>query len=112
MQRSIGLEIAASVGIYAVSTSATGTDWVQLKAAGTLRCNQVEIVNDTGTTLALRYCTSAGAALTGQSSVTVATGARLQLRGIYEAAQVQVQRADTSSTQVSVKFITEGVAAV
>ncbi|NBW11377.1 MAG: hypothetical protein EBR82_25425 [Caulobacteraceae bacterium] len=113
MQRSIGLELAASSGIYSKATSTTGTDWVQLAASGStgIRCNQVEIFNDTGTTLAVRYCNSDGTAKTGQSFLTVATGGTVRLRGIFEAAQVAVKRSDDSNTPVTVKFKTEGVAA-
>ncbi len=106
MLRSIGLEIAAKAGIHAVQTAADGTAWVQLPD---VPCNQVALYNDSGTGLDVRYCSNAGAARPGESSLSVPAGIVQPLRGITDARQVQIKRTDASNTQLTVKFIVEAV---
>lgn len=107
MQRSIGLEIAASAKILSIETDATGTNWVQLADE---KCNQVILYNNTGTALRVAYCApDDGADRAGESFLTVADGIAQRLRGIQNARQVKIKRSDESNTQVTAKYVTEGV---
>lgn len=105
--KSIGLELAASAGISAVNTSATGTNYVQLTSQS---ANQVTIVNSTGTTIRARYCSADGTSIASSSEILISTGSNFTLRGIGNCAQVKVKRNDESNTQVSVTYYYEGVA--
>lgn len=106
MQRSIGLEIAASAGIYSKATS--GTTAAQL---GNIACTQVILYNTTGTDLNVSYCDpDTGADLPGQTYLLVPDDIAQPLRGISNANQVKIVRADGGTSAATLHFVAEGVA--
>lgn len=107
--KSLPLEIAAKAEIHSVQTSASGASYVQL---GNYTCNQAIIHNKTGTVLRVAYCDLAGADRPGETYLTIADGVALAFRGISNANQLKLKRDDESNSQVTVRFVIEGVATV
>lgn len=80
--------------IGSVATSALGTEWVAL---GAQACARVEVINDTGTKLLLRRNG-------GGNTLPLYDGFARLFRGITNASQLQVRRADSSNTPVTVTW--------
>lgn len=85
-------------GNTSVQTPATGTNWAPFPQQS---CRQLTVVNDTGTALEVRQ-DGAGVA------IPLPTGTFFTFYGIGDASQMEVRRADTSGTQVTVKARWEG----
>lgn len=108
MLRSAGLELAATSKILSVTTDgATGTNYVQLADQN---CAQVIIYNDSGVSLRVAYCDPVtGADRAGETYLVVPTGVAQPLRGISNTKQVKLRRDDGSTTQVTIRYVMEGV---
>ena len=77
----------------ATSTAATGTNWTALASHP---CQQVTIINTTGTKIDVRYGTGTAISLPDATGYT--------FRGLSNSSGLQVRRNDTSNTQVAVAF--------
>lgn len=83
----------STVTITNLTTDAVGTNFV---AFGSLACEILEVVNDTGTDLEYRR---GGAG----STMIITTGQTRQIRGITNANAISFKRKDSSNTQVTVR---------
>lgn len=83
----------STVTITNLTTDAVGTNFV---AFGSLACEILEVVNDTGTDLEYRR-DGAG------STMIITTGQTRQIRGITNANAISFKRKDSSNTQVTVR---------
>lgn len=84
--------IISSRGDTSVQTNATGSSW---QAFGSQACKQLSIVNDTGTKLLVR---SVGG---GAHGTPLPDGFGMTLKGITNTDDIEVKRADSSNTQVT-----------
>lgn len=82
-----------TVTITNLTTAAVGTNWT---AFGSLACEILEVVNDTGTDLEYRR---GGAGLT----MIITAGQTREIRGIINANTISFKRKDSSNTQVTVR---------
>jgi hypothetical protein len=82
-----------TVTITNLTTDAVGINWT---AFGSLACEILEVVNDTGTDLEYRR---GGAGLT----MIIPAGQTRQIRGITNANTISFKRKDSSNTQVTVR---------
>ena len=80
-----------SVVILTVQTAASGTGWV---AFGSVACQTLDVVNNTGTDIEYRRG-GAGA------SITIPEGSARAINAITNANQIEVRRLDQSATQVT-----------
>jgi hypothetical protein len=83
---------AASAVVVSLTTNATGTTYTAFSSQA---CTALDLVNNTGTTLEVRRGGSG-------STIPVPTGSARLFVGITNASDLQVRRADTSNTQVTV----------
>ncbi len=86
--------VSSGGGNASVQTSATGATYVDLTA---VRANRVHIFNDTGTIIEVRQGGSGIA-------VPINDGISFTFSGIANAGALALRRADTSNTQVTVKY--------
>lgn len=86
--------VMSNGGNASAQTAATGTNYTALTAQA---CQQVTIVNDTGTKLEVRQ-DGAGVAL------KILDNSYYTFYGIGNANQLAVRRADTSNTQVTATY--------
>ena len=91
-----GLSLAyAGAGIGTVTTSATGATFVPIATSGV--ADRVDLMNNSGTALEVRL---GGTGDTFQ----LADGVGYTLTGIKALSQVEVRRADSSGTQVTISY--------
>lgn len=79
-------------------TAATGTNWVQL--ASHTGVKQVLLWNTTGTAISFRYGTGTAISIPNNTAIAVAVKANSN--------EIQIQRTDTSNTQVTLSWHYEG----
>lgn len=85
----------AGAGIGSITTSASGATFVPIATSGP--ATKVDLINDSGTALQVR--------LGGTGSTFVlATGVGYTITGIKALSQVEVRRADSSNTQVTISY--------
>lgn len=85
-------------GDTSLQTNATGTTW---NAFSSQACKQLSLVNDTGTKLSIRHGSSG-------SGFPLPDGMAVTLKGLTNTSDIQIRRADTSNTQVTVYGFWEG----
>lgn len=92
---SVTTPVMVASGNSSVQTAATGTNWTALGLD--TKCEQVTIVNDTGTKLEVRQGgTGTGLRILDQSVYT--------LYAVGNLTNLEVRRVDTSNTQVTATF--------
>lgn len=92
---SITTPVMVTGGNGSVTTAATGTNWTAL--GSDTKCEQVTIVNDTGTKLEVRQGgTGTGLRILDQSVYT--------FYGVGNLTALEARRVDTSNTQVTATY--------
>ena len=92
---SVTTPVMVAGGHGSVQTGATGTDWIAFGAS--TACEQVTIVNDTGTKLEVRQ----GGAGTGLRILDQST---YTFYAVGNLTALEVRRVDTSNTQVTATY--------